>query len=40
MQIVVFYVLINSAFVGGSNLYLSKYKVEQQFKETTIKIRV
>jgi hypothetical protein len=30
---VVFYVLINSAFVGGDNLYLSKCMVEQQFKK-------
>jgi hypothetical protein len=32
MQIVVFYILINSAFVGGDNLYLSKCTVEQQLK--------
>jgi hypothetical protein len=33
MQIVVFDVLINSAFVGGNNLYLSKCTVEQQLKK-------
>jgi hypothetical protein len=31
MQII-FYVLINSAFVGGNNLYLLKCTVEQQLK--------
>jgi hypothetical protein len=36
MQIAVFYVLINSAFVGGNNLYLSKRTVEQQFKKSSL----
>jgi energy-converting hydrogenase Eha subunit G len=30
--IIIFYVLINSAFVGGNSLYLSKCTVEQQLK--------
>jgi hypothetical protein len=32
IQIVEFYVLINSAFVGKVILYLSKYTVKQQLK--------
>jgi hypothetical protein len=37
IQIVAFYVLINSAFVGKIFLYLSKWTLKQQLK-LTIKI--